>query len=252
VGNTGSVTIGGPTGANGQGFTFQNATTNSSTLDTNLITVQGIAAAVTIQNNILVGLNGVNNPFDTGILAENTPVGSPITVQYNTFEAMWQGVLFQQTVGAGSISNNTFENLVPSTDVGAGQVYEPEAIFALTLGGSAYNISGLAINNNNFSNFNGLAITVAGGYPGDAPAQFSNVTIDNNNISSIGFTPDTYRAGILLINYADTAATEGSGGVVNSTIQGNTLVAQTSCASGSVGIAVLGENNNNTIANNLV
>ena len=110
-----------------------------------------------------------------------------------------------------------------------------EGIFALTYGGSADNVSGFSIVGNNFANFNGLAISVSGGYAGLAPAQFSNVQITGNVITSIGFAAGLW-AGITLIDDADTAAQESQGGVVGTrTLADNTLQAQTPCASGSTG-----------------
>ena len=247
----GAVTIGKP----GQGFTIQNPPTRANDNYVGLIDVENIGSPLIVQNNVLTGRGAGSNAFDIGVYVQTTTANASVTVQNNTLQQMFQGVLYDLPIGGGSIQGNTFQNLQPSnftyTD-GHTATFEPEGAFAVTYGGPANNVSGLQISANNFANFNGLAINVSGGYAGLAPAQFSNVQITNNVVTSIGFAANQFRAGITLIDDADSSALESQGGVVNSTVSGNTLQAQTSCAAGSVGVWVLGADNNLTIENNFI
>ena len=111
----------------------------------------------------------MNNPFDVGLLDREQPGRATATVQNNTFQEMWQGVIYRPGRRRGSIASNTFRTWCPrSSRPAATTIYEPEGIFALTYGGPAYNVSGLTIVGNTFTTFNGLAISVDGGYQGVA------------------------------------------------------------------------------------
>ena len=249
---TGSVVI----GQIGKGFTFENPVTDVGGTTVSL-NVRGNTAPVTVEGNKFVGQNGVNNPFDIGIWAYSTKVGGQLFVLNNDFSAMWQGILLEIPRGGANVLSNTFHNLVPSTDTNAGKTYEPEGIYALTYSTTpthdpANDVSGLSIGSNDFSNFNGLAINVGGGSPGLAPAQFTNVAITNNTINAIGFTPNQFRAGITLLNDANNATEEPFGGVQGATVTGNTIAAQLDCSAGSIGVWVLGANNNLTVDNNFI
>ena len=59
-----------------------------------------------------------------------TSANAPATVQNNTLQQMWQGVLYELPIGGGSIQGNTFQNLQPSNYVYNGNTvtYEPEGV----------------------------------------------------------------------------------------------------------------------------
>jgi hypothetical protein len=243
---TGVVTIGNVN----QGFTFENPVVRSYDSYISSLFVTGNSAPVIVQYNSFVGLNGAGNPFDVGVSTYRAQAGGSLFIQNDDFSKMWQAMLVEVPLGGASIQNDTFHDLVASNF--GGSTYEPEGVFALTYGGAAGNVSGLTISGNNFNNFNGLPVTVSGGYSGQAASQFTNVAISNNAISAIGFAPNQFRAGIVIQNGADTAADEPNGGVQGATISGNTIAAAVPCSAGSKGIWVLGANNNMTIQNNFI
>ncbi|MGE3819041.1 MAG: cohesin domain-containing protein [Isosphaeraceae bacterium] len=247
INTTGTVTIGGLNA----GFTLQSPPPMPASGPILSVLIRGNSAPVNLQDNVLVGLDGVGNPFDIGVWSYSTQPGGSVNLQGNTFEKMWQGVLLEIPRGGATVQGNTFTNLKPSTFNSI--TYEPQGIFALSYGGGSNDISsGISITANTLTNFSGLPISVSGGYPGQLASKFTNVQITNNLIDAIGFLDVGFRAGVVLINDADTAGDAPNGGVANANVQGNLITAMTDCSAGTRGVWILGVNNNVTVQNNFI
>lgn len=232
------------------GFTFVHPV-NNSTIEkvASVVTDFGDSASsspsVTISNNHFIGVadNG-NNPFDKAVWVSSPPAGVVAHITNNEFDHVWQAILLDQPFGGAVITGNNFHDLFSQTDGVA--TYVPQAMFltAHALNGAPQTISApVTINNNYFSNFNGKSIDLSGGYQGSGMAQYTDVTIQNNQINTDG-------VGISFQNIASTLGDSLLGGVQGATISGNTMMSIT--ASAGRGIWLRGSNNNPRIRENSI
>ncbi|MGA3150636.1 MAG: right-handed parallel beta-helix repeat-containing protein [Candidatus Saccharimonadales bacterium] len=228
------------------GFTFINPVNNTSIGEIASIVIAfgsnpPTPSSITISNNHFIGVaNNGSNPFDNAIWVYATPAGTVTNITNNEFDHQWQSILLEQPQGGAVITGNNFHDLFANVD--SGTTYVPEGIFLMSYGGE--NVSApVAINNNFLSSFNGQSIALSGGYPGSGMAQYTNVQVENNQITADGF-------GIYFRNTGTTPALAAQGGIQGATISGNII---TSITPGTgTGIWLRGPNNNATITNNSI
>jgi len=228
------------------GFTFINPVNNTSIGEITPIDIAfgsnpPTPPSITISNNHFIGVaNNGANPFDNAIWVYATPAGTVTNITNNEFDHQWQSILLEQPQGGAVITGNNFHDLFANVD--SGTTYVPEGIFLMSYGGENVSVP-VAINNNTFSSFNGQSIALSGGYPGSGMAQYTNVQIENNQITADGF-------GIYFRNTGTTPALAAQGGIQGATISGNII---TSITPGTgTGIWLRGPNNNATITNNSI
>jgi parallel beta-helix repeat protein len=229
------------------GFTFQNAGTNSADGEIADVVVSHTAAAapVIIRNSHFIGRNN-GNLFDNGIWSYSTD-GS-LTIQNNEFEKMWQAVLLELPRGGATVQGNTFHNLLPGFD--GVNLYEAMGIFAFTY--NSENVAApIVISGNTFRDFSGSDISVGGGYTGNGVGQFSNVQITDNTINAIGSGQARRYVGIILINYGTTPTDAALSGVPGAVISGNTITGTGSTGNGN-GIWLNGPSNDVSIQSNSI
>jgi uncharacterized delta-60 repeat protein len=225
-----------------EGLTLQNAGTPSDAADedpTSLITATPIAGSLTIQNDVLVGENDAT-AFDSGIVIFSASSTAAISITNVDFSKMFQGLLIEDALSETTISGNTFHNLVAGTY--SSQTYAPEGLFLLS-DSTTIQASVVAVTGNHFQNYSGYGIAVEGGYQyaGTPAGKFTNLQIENNQISVAGNNaPD-----IGIYNSA------GSGsGITSATISGNTISGDASA--GADGIDIYGLNSGISLTNNTI
>ena len=140
------------------------------------------------------------------------------------FSNLWDGIQLEGwDTGDVTISNNEFVGFHFYTEDGTVYPdYAPGGINPFT-----YNLdctNKYLISNNYIHDFvdHGYGIPVNGGYPGQVPAQYTNLEITGNTIENVGV------AGIRLKNYAP-AGQEAEGGIVDGLITNNSI---SGCATG--------------------
>ncbi len=232
------------------GFTFRNPINNTTIGEVVSVSIAFGSGAptppsVTISNDHFVGVadNGTN-PFDIAIQVSGAPVGTTTNITHDEFEQLWQPVLLEMPLGGATVTNNNFHDLFANTSGGSTTAPEGIHVKSYAVNGVAQTISAsVAINGNTFSRFNGWSILMSGGYSGSGMAQYTNVTINNNQISADG-------AGIVFRNPGTTPTEAAQGGVLGATISGNTITSNT-LGSGTA-IWLRGPNNNTSITQNSI
>ena len=218
------------------GFTLENAgiyTYGADYKESVGIKIEGndATASVNITDNKIIGSDNTT-PFDEGVWAYQTQAA--ITVSGNELTQWWTAVILEKASGAGTVTGNDFHDLTTSTDFYGS--YRPGAVVAMTYDG--VNVSSpLQINDNEFHDYAGSAVTVIGGYGGSSgEGQFSDVQIHGNSITNTVDADSEYA--IAIRNWGDDPEQSG---VVGADISNNLLANAAVPAAGS-GIVVDGLN----------